>query len=37
MRTILALEYEDLDVDVVAATVRDDLPGMKAAAVGLLA
>jgi len=36
MRTIIAHEYEDLDVDVVAATVRDDLPGMKVAALRLL-
>ena len=36
MRTIIAHEYEDLDADVVAATVRDDLPGMKAAALRLL-
>jgi uncharacterized protein with HEPN domain len=36
MRTIIAHEYEDLVVDVVDATVREDLPGMKAAALRLL-
>lgn len=36
MRTIIAHEYEDLDVDIVAATDREDLPGMKAAALRLL-
>ena len=29
MRTIIAHECEDLDGEVVAATVREDLPGMK--------
>ena len=36
IREVIAHDYDDIDVEVLAAVVRDDLPGLQAAILGFL-
>jgi uncharacterized protein with HEPN domain len=36
IREVIAHDYDEIDIDLLAATVRGDLPGLKAAILGCL-